>query len=248
MKNFFRYFFAIFLIAIGVMLIMANIGVGDFNFNVSWQYIYPIFFIAIGLKWFIDFLRKRGGSWVFGSFFLIFGSLLLMDSFKWIVFGFWDVFKLWPLLIVYIGFSLLGRKHFTIHYDADTNTHKSFFDGFTFTVGDHHFNDENWKVEPMNLRHLAGDFYFDFSKAFIPEKRIPISVSSLAGDINILMPENVDFRVHASVNAGDIKILGQSADGLNRTLNFQTSNYDAATKKIDFHISLKAGSVRIDQV
>ena len=258
MRNFFRYFFAIFLIVIGVMLVMANLEVIDFNFSVAWHYIYPIFFVVIGFMSLIRYLGRRGGSWIFGSFFAIFGSLLIMDRLDWMTFAFKDVINLWPLLIVYIGFSLIGRNRVTINYsfdddknhdyDYDTGWHKKYFDNSMFSVGSQTFEEQNWVVEPMHLKHMAGDFYFNFSKAFIPEKKIPITIDSLAADVNIVVPENIDFRIHARVKAGGIQVLDQASDGINRTFVYQTNNYDAAVKKLDFYINLKAGNIRIDRV
>ncbi len=240
------------------MLVMANLEVIDFNFSVAWHYIYPIFFVVIGFMWLIRYLRRRGGSWIFGSFFLIFGSLLIMDRLDWMTFAFKDVINLWPLLIVYIGFSLIGRKRISTDfnydydmngkYDYNTGREKKYFNNSMFTVGTHTFDEQNWKVEPMHLKHMAGDFYFNFSKAFIPEKKIPITIDSLAGDVNIVLPENVDFRIYATVKAGEIKVLDQTVDGINRRLVYHTNDYDTAVRKLDFHIDLKAGSIRIDRV
>lgn len=98
------------------------------------------------------------------------------------------------------------------------------------------------------MKTLAGDFYYDFSKAYIPEKEIPITISSLAGDVHILVPENLEFQVYASVKAGDIDIVGQSVDGINRSLSYVTPNYDSATRKINLTLKLKAGSIRVDYV
>ncbi|RDW18198.1 hypothetical protein CWR48_11465 [Oceanobacillus arenosus] len=250
MKNAFRYFIAIVLIIFGAMLVLANIGMVDFEIGIAWQYMYPTFFVVIGLKWLVDYLLKKGGTWIGGSFLLIFGTLLLLDRFEVITFSFWDVYKLWPLLIVYIGFMMFGRgSNIVIEYESD-NKHKKkkTYHGSTFSIGNHEFNEQNWKVEPMNLKNLAGEYYFDFSKAFIPEKRIPFAIHSLAGDVNIIIPENVAFRVDATVSAGEIMILNQSADGINRSLTYETENYENAVQKLDFNIRLKAGSVRINQV
>ncbi|WP_337019792.1 LiaI-LiaF-like domain-containing protein, partial [Oceanobacillus massiliensis] len=139
MNNLFRYFLAVFLITIGVMLVMANVGVVSFNLNLAWQYIYPIFFVVIGINWLFGFFRKRGGSWEMGSFLLLFGSLLLMDRMDWIVFTFWDIFKLWPLLIVYIGFNLFRRERFTGEYGSGKEWKKGDFS--MFTVGDHEYSE-----------------------------------------------------------------------------------------------------------
>jgi len=100
----------------------------------------------------------------------------------------------------------------------------------------------------MNLSNLAGDFYLDFTKAFIPEKEIPISISALAGDVRILIPENVAFRVKAKVRAGEINVLGDMVDGINRSIFFETDNYHEAARKLDLTLKLKAGSIRIDNV
>lgn len=275
-RGFFSYLIATILIAFGTILILENIGVAQLNVKQTWLYIYPFIFVALGIHFIIKRIRYRGGSWFLGTFFLLFGALLILDRFHVIDFVFWDVFKLWPLLIVYFGFlflrhSWVGNKPIlTVDYEKDVNDiidsvitdtvfedkaghsdkkYKTWKDkGSFFAVGNHEFTDKNWKVEPMVLKSMAGDFYFDFSKAFIPEKKIPIAINALAGDVHILIPENVDFRMDASVKAGDIDIVGQRAEGINRSLAFETANFSSAVKKLDFIINLKAGSVRVDYV
>ncbi|WP_042149133.1 cell wall-active antibiotics response protein LiaF [Paucisalibacillus sp. EB02] len=248
-SGFFRFLIAAVLIIFGVVLVLENIGVLEFNSENAWGYIYPSIFVLFGLKWMIDRMRHRGGSWVWGSFFFIYGSLLLFDRFDVIEFAFRDVFKLWPLLIVYFGFLFIGKstKPKVIIHKGGSTVEKEDNSSF-FTVGNHEFNKPNWKVEPTTVKTLAGDFYYDFSKAYIPEKEIPITISSLAGDVHILVPENLEFQVHASVKAGDIDVVGQSVDGINRSLNYVTPNYDNATRKINFNLKLKAGSIRVDYV
>lgn len=247
--GFFRFLAATVLILFGVVLVLENIGLIEFSSKSAWGYIYPSLFVLFGIKWMVDRFRHRGGSWVWGSFFFIFGTLLLLGRFGLITFAFNDVFKLWPLLIVYIGFMFIGnsgKPKVIIHQD-DVTINKDGNSSF-FTVGNHEYNQPNWKVEPTTIRTLAGDFYYDFSKAYIPEKEIPINISSLAGDVHILIPENLEFQVKASVKAGDIDIVGESVDGINRSLTYVTPNYDTATRKLNLNLKLKAGSIRIDYV
>ncbi|PAV29285.1 hypothetical protein CIL05_12885 [Virgibacillus profundi] len=249
MSRMLRYFLAVFLIGFGVMLVFANLGMVDFDFNTLWHYIYPVFFVVIGFKWLIDFFRKKGSGWFRGSFFLLLGTLLLLDRFEIITFYFRDVLKLWPLLIIYIGFLLIGGRGKTIiiHRGKKDYTGK-YYDKGNLTVGTQEFNQPNWKVEKMNLNTLAGDYYFDFSKAFIPEKEIPIRVSLLAGNVHMLIPENVEFRIDAKVKAGEVNVLGQKTDGVNRSLYFETENYHGAVRKLDFTVKIKAGHIRVDRV
>jgi lia operon protein LiaF len=247
MRRIIRYFLAVFLIVIGLMLVLTNLDIVHYDFGSAWAYIYPIFFVVIGLKWLIDYLMKKGGTWIFGSFFLIFGTLLLLDRFEIISFVFRDVLKLWPLLIIYIGFIIFGISSNKVVVVRNHGRKKNYYSPNRSFVGSHEYNTPNWKVEPLNLSNMAGDFYFDFTKAYIPEEEIPVMISSLAGDVNIIMPDNVDFRVNASVKAGEIDVIGQRVDGIHRSLEFETTNYESAIQKIDFTIKLKAGSIRIDQ-
>ncbi|GAB3790139.1 cell wall-active antibiotics response protein LiaF [Virgibacillus kimchii] len=247
MRRFIRYFLAIFLVVVGIVLVLTNLGLVEYDFSTVWAYIYPVFFVVIGSKWLIDYLKRQGGTWVFGSFFLIFGTLLLLDRFDVISFVFRDVLKLWPLLIVYIGFMIFGVSSNRVVVLKNNGGKKAYYSPSKSFVGSHEYNSPNWKVEPMNISNMAGDYYFDFTKAFIPEEKIPIMINSLAGDVNIILPENVDFRVDASVKAGEIEIVGQRQDGIQRSLQYETVNYDTAIQKIDFTIKLKAGSIRIDQ-
>ncbi|WP_164669563.1 cell wall-active antibiotics response protein LiaF [Virgibacillus doumboii] len=246
-KGFFRNLLALLLILVGGTLILANLEIIDMDVENAWLYIYPIIFILFGMKWMIDRMRYKGGSWLFGSFFFIFGSLLMLDRFYVITFYFKDVYKLWPLLIIYFGFLFIGSSRKRIHISKGKKNKMKNDSSFSL-AGDYEYNQPNWKVEPMNLKSLAGDFYLDFSKAFIPEKEIPIAIKSLAGDVHILIPENIEFRVEAYVKAGEIDVVGQKAEGVQRSLSHETPDYDSAVRKLDLFIDLKAGSVRVVKV
>ncbi|TQS76616.1 hypothetical protein DX933_00485 [Ornithinibacillus gellani] len=255
MNSFLRYLLAAAFVTFGAMLILENLGMGSLNFKNAWGYFYPALFIIFGLKWMADRFRYRGGSWVGGSFLFIFGSLLMLDRFDVLNFVFGDIFKLWPLLIIYVGFSIIGFSSRSKRYKTYVN--KNYDDikdakyketVSKFSIGDYEYNKPNWKVEPMYLNTMAGDFYLDFTKAFIPETTTPITISALAGDVHIIIPESVEFRVHASVKAGDIKIVGEEVDGINRSLEFETNDYTNAERRLDFRLKLKAGSIRVDYV
>lgn len=256
--KFSRFVVSLIFITVGVLLLLTNLGllsrlgISKITFGELWHIVYPIIFILIGIRLIYDFIKNRSGSWMVGSFLLIFGSLLLLGLLGMIEFRFKDIFNLWPLLIIYIGFSLIRwpkrKRKISVHFDkSDTDSESTWTFG-RFTVGDHEFKDPNWKVEPMDLWNMAGNYYIDFSKAFIPDEKIPISIDSWAGDIQILLPEHVEFKVVATVKAGEINILGQKAEGLNRKISFTSNDFESATRKLDLSLHLKAGTIRIDWV
>ncbi|HLS61617.1 MAG TPA: cell wall-active antibiotics response protein LiaF [Virgibacillus sp.] len=248
-NNVLRYFTAVLLIGLGTMLVLDNLGIIESNFNEAWHFIYPSFFIIFGIVLLFKYVNKSGGNWMFGSFIIIFGSMLWLGRLAVIEFQFADLFKLWPLLIIYVGFSLFGltnrwRKP-RVHIINDKHKHSYQEFGKRFSIGDVEFKEENWRVEPLNLWNAAGDYYLDFSKAYIPEEEIPIRIDSWAGDIQILLPENIDVRIAASVKAGEINLFGRTADGINCDLHFETPGYDEAVRKLDIELDLKAGSIKV---
>ncbi|MFG6179672.1 cell wall-active antibiotics response protein LiaF, partial [Halomonas sp. THAF12] len=93
-----------------------------------------------------------------------------------------------------------------------------------------------------------GDYKLDFTKAFIPEKDTPIRISGIIGDVKIIMPENVDFRIEARVKMGDIRVLHEKTDGINRTMSYETPDYQTASQKVTLSVDLKVGDIRLDRV
>ena len=254
MKNgFMRYFIAVMLIGFGTMLVLDNLGVLKTDFKSAWHVIYPIFFVIMGFRLLFKYFKYGGSGWIMGSFLVIFGSLLLLGQFEVIDYRFKDIFKLWPLLIVYFGFSIVGKSRY--HRSRvqisknDFGYQKDRYSNWQrFSVGNYEYKSPNWKVEPMNLTKAAGNFYLDFTKAFIPQEDIPISIQSWAGDVQILLPENIEFSIEAVVRAGEINVLDETVDGVNRDLAYKTIGYDEAEQKLTFSVDLKAGSVRVDRV
>lgn len=250
-NNVLRNFIALVLIGLGTLLVLDNIGVLNTDIQELWHYVYSTFFIIFGLTLIGRYFKYGGLNWIFGSFSIIFGTLLLLGRLEIISFYFADIIKLWPLLIIYFGFSIFGktnkRKKSKAHIfnDKETDGKKN---GKRFAVGNFEFKQPNWKVKPMNLLSAAGDYYFDFSKGFIPDEEIPIKIDSWAGDVQMILSKNLEFRVEASVKAGDINVVGQGLEGVNRNLSYESPGYNLATQKLDLFIVLKAGSIRIDQV
>ncbi len=110
------------------------------------------------------------------------------------------------------------------------------------------YDQNNWKVEPLDLWHGVADYRFDFSKAFIPEEDTPIKLSGWVGDIDIILPGDVAFSVIARSSVGDIDILGTTQEGVNPYVNYKTPDYDEAARKLSFDFDFKVLDLQIDRV
>lgn len=258
MKRLWSILFAIAIIVIGLVLILSNIGAIDWSYSQSWHYLYPVFILLLGLKLLIDFLRGEGGFW-FGIFCMLFGGLLILDRFEVLTFEFNDILKLWPLLIIYFGFSLLRsgkkgkRRQAGVNMEWETGSQKkkgkrAYKNYHNYAVGEHRFDSEGWTVEPTQVKNAVGEYYVDFTKAFIPNDEIPFHLKGWAGEVRIILPDNVEFRLEALIKAGEINVFGELSEGINRRTYYETPGYADASRKLDIFIDYKAGQIRVDRI
>ncbi|MBO8156201.1 MAG: cell wall-active antibiotics response protein [Bacillaceae bacterium] len=274
-----RGFIAIGLVVIGILLILSNLDIISLEISDAVVKSWPFFIVLLGWSIFIsDFKPGGDGSWEVGSFFLVYGILVWLGNFNVISFGLGDIWRLWPLLFIYIGVNLLFRnkkkrkkhkivtgksgKQVTINIDPDSIKEgvKSSIDmqkikeavkdssKYKSFLGDYNFSDPNWVVEPMDLWTGVGDIDFDFTKAYIPDKETVISLRGWVGDVRMLVPDDLDFRIEAHTNVGDIHIFDKKADGLNRKMVYQTPGYDEASRKLTIYMHYQVGDIRVNKV
>ncbi|GEL78382.1 cell wall-active antibiotics response protein LiaF [Tenuibacillus multivorans] len=295
-----KWLIAFILIGFGFVLILQNINIISLEIsNVVWKS-WPIIIVIIGMINFSNyFIPHKFGSWKFGSFLVIWGILLWLGNFDYIDFDFIDVWKLWPLILVYIGTNMLfGRKTVSIymetsdddkkkaskvsvnHFDdsgdswkwdngveeddpSSTNTegnnkqHKNRKQSGYFKyhlnkkrhfVTDLNFSEDNWEVKDMNLWTGVGDLYFDFSKGYIPNRETKIYLRGYIADIQMKLPENVAYRIHANVNIGDVTIFEKNRSGMGSTLSYESEDYEKATRKVDIMMDYKIGDITVHSV
>ncbi|MBB6454684.1 lia operon protein LiaF [Salirhabdus euzebyi] len=256
-RSLFTVLLSVTLIGLGVFLILSNFGIISVEISELVSKNWPLLFVIIGLKWFIGgILPGKNGSWTFGSFFIIYGLLVVLGKYDVLDFGFGDIWSLWPLLLIYIGFNSLlfakGKgekgKRVKIFTVGNSSSSKDYGKNHKTFVGDQNFSEENWTVEPLQMWTGVGDYYFDFTKAYIPDAETPISIKGWVGDIRMLMPEHLAFQVVASVNVGEIQVVDKKSDGLKKEVVYQTPNYEDATKKLTINLQFQVGDIRIDRV
>ncbi|KGP71557.1 cell wall-active antibiotics response protein LiaF [Pontibacillus yanchengensis] len=253
--NLFTYIIALGFIALGAFLILTNLDIISLEISNAFYFSYPFFIFGMGLLIIIDTIRGNRDGFGFGSFLLIFGGLLIADRFEYIEFAFLDFWRLWPLLFIYIGISFFTpskkpRVYISTDDDDDVAEYnkKKGKKKRNVAIGDHRFDQPNWNVESMELWNVIGDYHVDFTKAFIPDQETSISISGVIGDVKIIVPENVDFRIHATIKTGDIRVLDEKSEGLNRNIHFKTPGYEDATRKLDLEVHFKIGDIKVDRV
>ncbi|GAM15052.1 transporter LiaF [Mesobacillus selenatarsenatis SF-1] len=214
---------------------------------------YPFFILIYGL---VVLLQRKPG---WGSFIVLFSSLLIMDRFGLIPFKFLDVWKLWPLLLIHFGFAMMFRnKKIKVIYQTDFPSAKQ-IDNIPapettlkkirgVSIGKVTFKKQNWAVEPMDLYNMVGEYFIDFSKGFIPDRETPIRVRGWVGEVKMLIPEDVPVKIDAVIGVGEVKLFDYAQEQIKHVIAYKSDDYDDAVRKLNITIELKIGSVRIDRV
>jgi lia operon protein LiaF len=100
-------------IYIGTWFLLSNLGLLNGNMKNALITFIPYVLVVYGLWLLIrPFIKNRGlaGDWLFGLFFFPYGALLLADHFGWTTFSWVDGWKLWPMIIIYVGSVILFHK------------------------------------------------------------------------------------------------------------------------------------------
>lgn len=254
--------FAVLLSGLGIILLLVNIGVISLEIKELFVVSYPFVLFVYGCVELINSIVNKKNHYWWSFFILIFSSLLILDRLGLLAFQFNDVWKLWPLFLIYFGINLLFRKNkmrvsFKTDFpleEKDSEDTGGYHDTSSIkrirgiSVGDVNFKKQNWAVEPIDLFNMVGDYYMDFSKGFIPEKETPVKVKGWIGDVKMIIPEDVPVMVSAAVSVGEVKLFDYAPDQIKHAITYKSDNYDEAVRKLNITVELKVGSIRIDRV
>ncbi|WP_171050842.1 cell wall-active antibiotics response protein LiaF [Bacillus sp. BHET2] len=261
-----QWFFSFLLMAIGLLLLLLNIGVISLEITQIFVNIIPILLLLLGLKWTLDsFLKKSFGKLLVGLFSLALGSLAILDKYGVVDFDYASWWKLWPIFIIAIAINRgISKKPIKVsisnEYPYEKSSSKMTFEDEKdaslkknkmnrgFIVGDIRFSEANWPLENMKLYNAIGDYYFDFSKAFIPEGETTIDIKGWIGDVKMIIPENVPVDITLNVQVGDVKLFEQKSADIRSELQYRSPEYEQAVKKIKLSVDVKIGSIRINRV
>lgn len=261
-----QWFFSFLLMAIGLLLLLLNIGVISLEITQIFVNIIPILILLLGLKWTVDsFSKESFGKLLFGLFSMVFGGLIILDGYDVVSFDYGNWWELWPLLIIAFAihrvirnkpmrvsiskeYPLENASQIGFGNDKDETLPKKNKMNRGFIVGDIRFSEPNWPLENMKLYNAIGDYYFDFSKAFIPEGETPIEIKGWIGDVKMIIPENVPVEITLKVQVGDIKLFDQKSADIRSELYYRSPEYEQASKKIKLAVDVKIGSIRINRV
>ncbi|MFH1574896.1 MAG: DUF5668 domain-containing protein [Acidobacteriota bacterium] len=184
----------------GVIFLLDNLGIVE---EESYLRYWPAILIAIGIP---KVMQSRDTAGLFvGFLFMGLGTILLLDNLRFIRFDVWDF---WPLILVFIGGSLILRAFFGGESQADPNARVS---GIAVMGGVvRKCNSPDFRS--ADLTAIMGGFELDLREASIEDGTAAISTFALWGGIEIKVPSDW------SVASKGIALLGGFEDATQQPL------------------------------
>jgi len=115
------------------------------------------------------------------------------------------------------------------------------------SVGDQRHTVAGEVVPEAEYRLLAGTLVLDLRDLDVPAGLTEVSVSTVLGEVRVLLPEDVAVSVSARVAAGDIRVLDERHDGMGVSTQVTTPGFDTADQQLRLTVGVGLGSVRVEQ-
>jgi lia operon protein LiaF len=106
-----------------------------------------------------------------------------------------------------------------------------------------------YEWEDVNVQGFVGDMVIDLSQTVFPKGEALIFVRHLLGNVQVLVPYDMEVSVHVSVVVGTVDIFQIVNERVvNESIIFQTADYPEVEQKIKIVTSMVAGHVEVKRV
>lgn len=115
-------------------------------------------------------------------------------------------------------------------------------------IGDFHLTSGRFELSHLHVWHGIGDVVIDLSRAMLVNQEARLSVDGWVGDVTIYVPVDLPVSVSAEVSVGDLEVFGHRQGGISRCVMVRSDHYDTAVNKVQLHISLLVGDIKVKYI
>lgn len=115
-------------------------------------------------------------------------------------------------------------------------------------IGDFHLTSGRFELQHLQIWHGIGDVVIDLSRAVLTQEEAVLSVEGWIGDVTIYVPVDLPVSVTADVSIGDLEVFGHRQGGISRSIILRSEHFEQAAQKVQLHISLLVGDVKVKYI
>ncbi|MED4752712.1 cell wall-active antibiotics response protein LiaF [Brevibacillus choshinensis] len=115
-------------------------------------------------------------------------------------------------------------------------------------IGDFHLTSGRFELSHLQVWHGIGDVVIDLSRAMLMQEEAQLTVEGWIGDVTIYVPVDLPVSVSAELSVGDLEVFSNRQGGINRSIMIRSDHYDLAVHKVNLHISLLVGDIKVKYI
>ncbi|WHY78716.1 cell wall-active antibiotics response protein LiaF [Neobacillus sp. WH10] len=104
-----------------------------------------------------------------------------------------------------------------------------------------------WK--DVNIQAGIGDTIIDLSYTMLPKGETVIFIRNIIGNVQILVPYEIDVSIHHSCVVGSTTVFGSHESKIfNQVFQLKTPDYDQSEQKVKIFTSLVVGNLEVSRI
>jgi len=199
------------ILVVGILLLLGNLGYIDADMHDIVRDYWPVVLIIIGITQII------GWDISGGVFMIILGGVFLMVTLgEW----YWhDVFRLWPLILVWVGVSMIFKTH-KFRHEGSTSLGEDRRDFLEINAvfNDIHSSAASSDLKGGDIVAVFGKVFLDLEHAKMPRGECRLELTSIFGDIILTIPKTMFVSIKGTPVFGNIINQTQSPSEAERTV------------------------------
>lgn len=258
-----RLFAALLVIAAGTLFLLDNFRVIQLSPRAIIADFWPLILIYFGLTNLIQCLRAsldgrklRSGELLFALLLLFLGGNFLAMNLGYTHVSWSNIWKLWPLFLIYWGVQLLffprRKKQGSSDYKEGKGGHRSHRqhgNQYEYNLlGEINIGKVPFSLESKDYWIGVGSIELNLTQAIIPEGETVLRASGLIGSINIYLPSQLPARVSGMTQIGSVELLGTQEGGFVKHTSFQSPGFEEAEQRLVLDLSMICGEIRVVRI
>ncbi|MFD1394509.1 cell wall-active antibiotics response protein LiaF [Kroppenstedtia eburnea] len=258
-----RLIVALLVIGAGTLFLLDNFYVIDISPGEIIADFWPLILVYFGLVNLLQSLRgvfdgRRicSGELLFGLLLLFLGANFLAMNLGFPHVSWLDIWKLWPLILIYLGIRLLLSPRIKSRSSSHSDQRKGgqwyrheHGDGYEYNL----FGEINVGKVPFSLENKHywvgfGSIDLNLTQAIIPNGETLLRANGMFGSINVYLPSQLPTRVNGLCQLGSIDIMGVEDGGIIKQTSFQSPDFEEAEQRLVLDLSMVCGEIRVVRV
>jgi lia operon protein LiaF len=232
------------MIVIGIVVLLLEVSF--FNSGIIFSLLISAGMAYIGRKW---LPRKRGKLLFWSGIFFFFISIFNMMTFKFFLMAILIHFviqfaqsKQKPQVIVPV-INLEKREE----SQETVITSRPLFENKLF--GQQKTPGHVYEWSDVNIQSAVGDTVIDLSYTVLPKGETVIFIRNFFGNVQVLVPYELEVSIHHSVIAGATSIFdAPESKVFNQVYQLQTPGFEKAEQKVKIFTSLMVGDLEVKRI